>query len=85
MFLSGAKTGVVVATLHMAWGIDEMLGTFFKVRQSLNDTDTFRMFLHATSEKANFLRKSKALVSSSWMNVSLCLCFKTSLCVKPFI
>ena len=29
--------------------------------------------------------KSKAPVSSSWMNVSLCLCFKTSLRVKPFI
>ena len=27
--------------------------------------------------------KSKASVSSSWMNVSLCLCFKTSLRVKP--
>ena len=58
MFLSDAKTGVVVATLHMAWGIDEMLGKFLKVRQSLNDTFTFQiMFLHATSEKANFCRK----------------------------
>ena len=33
---------------------------------------------YKTTHQKWFLYKSKAPVSSSWMNVTLCLCFKTS-------
>ena len=38
MFITDTKTGIVLATLHTAWGIVEILAKFLKVRQSLNDT-----------------------------------------------
>ena len=37
MLFTDDKTGMIVATLHVAWGADEMLGKFLNVRQSLNE------------------------------------------------
>jgi len=37
IFLTDAKTVMIVSTLHAAWGIDEMLAKFLNVRQSLNE------------------------------------------------